>query len=60
MYLVALIMAFLMAEKKNQPLKDLPPANFHYVPERFLLSARTNSITDNFVLSWVIVVNINF
>ena len=51
MYLVALIMAFLMAEKKNQPLKDLPPANFHYVPERFLLSARTNSITDNFVLS---------
>ena len=48
-YSVALVMAFLMAENKIRELKDLPQADFRGVPERFLLSLRTNAITDNFV-----------
>ena len=42
-------MAFFAAENENQQLKDLPPADFGGVPERFLLSVGTNSITENFV-----------
>ena len=38
-----------MAEIKNRPLEDLLQADFCRVPERFLLSLRTNSKTDNFV-----------
>ena len=46
---VALVMAFLAAENENRQLKDLPRADFDRIPERFLLSVGTNSITDNFV-----------
>ena len=46
---MALVIAFLMAEIKNRPLEDLLQADFCRVPERFLLSVRTNSKTDNFV-----------
>ena len=42
-------MSFFAAENENQQLKDLPPADFGGVPERFLLSVGTNSITENFV-----------
>ena len=48
-YSAALVMAFLMAENESRQLKDLPQADFRGVPERFLLSLRTNTITDNFV-----------
>ena len=48
-YLVVLVMAFLAAENENRPLEDLPQADFGRVPEWFLLSVRTNSITKNFV-----------
>ena len=48
-YSAALVMAFLMAENESRQLKDLPQADFRGVPERFLLSLRTNAITDNFV-----------
>ena len=41
--------AFLAAESENRQLKDLPQADLGRAPERFLLSVRTNSITDNFV-----------
>ena len=47
-------MAFLAAENENQQLKDLPVADFGGVPERFLLSVRTNPITENFV-AWLLV-----
>ena len=47
-------MAFRAAEDENQQLKDLPQADFGDVPERFLLSVRTNSITENFV-AWLLV-----
>ena len=46
---VALVMAFLAAENENRQLKDFPQADFDRIPERFLLSVGTNSITDNFV-----------
>ena len=48
-YSVALVMAFLAPKDKNRQLEDLPQANFGRVPERFLLSVRTNSLTENFV-----------
>ena len=48
-YSVALVMAFLAAENENRQQGDLPQANFGRVPERFLLSVRTKSITKNFV-----------
>ena len=48
-YSVALVMAFLVAENEIRQLKDLPQADFCGVPERFLLSLRTNAITENFV-----------
>ena len=48
-YSVALVKAFLMAENESRQLKDLPQADFRGVPERFLLSLRTNAITDNFI-----------
>ena len=41
-------MAFLAAENENRQLEDLPQADFGRVPERFLLTVRSNSITDNF------------
>ena len=44
-------MAFLAPKDKNRQLEDLPQANFGRVPERFLLSVRTNSLTENFVYS---------
>ena len=47
MYSVALVMAFLAAEKENRKLEDLPQVDFGRVPERFLLSLRTNSMTEN-------------
>ena len=47
-YSVALVMAFLAAENENRQLEDLPQADFGRVPERFLLTVRSNSITDNF------------
>ena len=42
-------MAFLAAENKNHQLEDSQQADFGCVPERFLLSVRTKSITENFV-----------
>ena len=48
-YSVAVVMAFLAAENENQQLQDLPQADFGGVPERFLLSVRIYSITENFV-----------
>ena len=47
-YSVALVMAFLAAENENRQLEDLPQADFGRVPERFLLTVRSNSITENF------------
>ena len=47
-YLVALVLAFLVAENENRPLEDFPWADFGRVTERFLLSVRTKSITGNF------------
>ena len=41
-------MAFLAAENEDRQLEDLPQADFGRVPERFLLTVRSNSITDNF------------
>ena len=46
---MAVVMAFLAAENENQQLQDLPQADFGGVPERFLLSVRIHSITENFV-----------
>ena len=48
-YSVALIVVFLEAENENRQLEGLPQADFGRVPERFLLSVRTKSITENFV-----------
>ena len=48
-YSVSLVMAFLGAENESRQLEDLPQADFSRVPERFLLTVRSNSITDNFV-----------
>ena len=45
MYSGTLVIAFLAAENENRQLGDLPQADFDYVPERFLLSVRTKSIT---------------
>ena len=39
----------LAAENESRQLKDLPQVDFGSVPERFLMSLRTNAITDNFV-----------
>ena len=40
---------FSQLRTKNRQLEDLPQVDFGRVPERFLLSVRTNSITENFV-----------
>ena len=48
-YSLALVMAFLRAENKSRQLQDLLQADFGHVPERFLLSVRTNSKTESFV-----------
>ena len=45
----ALVIVFLAVESENRLLKDLPQTAFGCVPERFLLSVRTKSITENFV-----------
>ena len=48
-YSVAWVMAFFAAEtEKNRKLEDLPQADFGRVPWRFLMSIRTNWITENF------------
>ena len=44
---VALVRAFLAAENENRQPEDLPQTDFGRVPERFLLSVRTKSITEN-------------
>ena len=49
MYSVALVLAFLTAEKENLQLEDLPLADFGRLPERLLLSVKTKSINKNFV-----------
>ena len=48
-YSVALVVAFLSAENKNRLPDDLLLADFGRLPERLLLSVRTNSINENFV-----------
>ena len=42
-------MAFLASENENRQLEDLAQADCGRVPERFLLSIQTKSITENFV-----------
>ena len=42
-------MVFLAPKDENRQLEDLPQANFGHVPERFLLSVRTKSLTEDFV-----------
>ena len=48
-YSVALVMAFLAAPNKNRQPVDLQQVDFGLIPERFLLSVRTKSITVNFL-----------
>ena len=49
-YSVALIMlVFLSSENENRQLEDLLLADFGRLPERLLLSVKTNSINENFV-----------
>ena len=48
-YSVALVLAFLSAANENRQLEDLPLADFGHLPERLLLSVRTNSIDENFL-----------
>ena len=43
------VMAFIVAENKDRKLEGLLQADCGCVPERFLLSARTKSITENSV-----------
>ena len=50
---MTLIMAFLAAENESRQPENLPQAAFGCVPERFLLSVRTKSITENF-LHWIL------
>ena len=45
---VTLVMAFPTAENENRELEDLPQADFGRISERFLLSVRTKSMTENF------------
>ena len=47
-YSAALVLAFLSAENENRQLEDLPLADFGRLPDRLLLSIRTNSINENF------------
>ena len=42
-------MAFLAAGNENRQLEGLPRADFGRLPELFLLSVKTKSITENFV-----------
>ena len=48
-YSVALLLAFLSSENENRQLEDLLLADFGRLPERLLLSVKTNSINENFV-----------
>ena len=43
-------MGFLAAENENRQPEDMPQADFGRVPERFLLSVRTNSYLRIFIL----------
>ena len=45
---VALV-AFLLAENENRQLENLSLADFGHLPERLLVSVRTESINENFV-----------
>ena len=47
-YSAALVLTFLSAENENRQLEDLPLADFGHLPDRLLLSIRTNSINENF------------
>ena len=47
-YSAASVLAFLLAENENRQLEDLPLANFGRLPDRLLLSIRTNSINEDF------------
>ena len=53
---VALVMAFPTAENENRELEDLPQADFGRVSERFLLSVRTKSMTENFYIKITLIV----
>ena len=44
------MLAFLSAEDENQQLEDLPLANFGCLPEKPLLSVRTNAVNENFII----------
>ena len=44
------MLAFLSAENENRQLEDLPRADFSRVPEILLLSVRTKSINENFLV----------
>ena len=44
------MMGFLAAENENRQPEDMPQADFGRVPERFLLSVRTNSYLRIFIL----------
>ena len=44
------MLAFLSAENENRQLEDLQLADFGRLPERLLLSVRTKSIDENFVI----------
>ena len=46
---VALVLAFLLAENENRQLENLSLADFGHLPERLLVSVRTESINENFV-----------
>ena len=46
---MTLIMAFLAAENESRQPENLPQVAFGCIPERFLLSVRTKSITENFL-----------
>ena len=48
-YSVALVLAFLSSENENRQLEDLLLADFGRLPERLLLSVKTNSINEDFV-----------
>ena len=47
---MALVLAFLSAENENRQLEDLPRADFSRVPEILLLSVRTKSMNENFLV----------
>ena len=48
---MALVLGFFSSENENRQLEDLLLADFNRLPERLLLSVRTNSINEN-VVNW--------